>query len=104
MTRTTSRLAYKEIKEDGTAVSQSDYIYSLLNEIPVKDKKFGLTLKEIARVSGFEINAVSGRVNELKKNGKIKEIVQKVAIVAATLHTIVLTIVLFLVATIIIIF
>ena len=73
MTRTTSRLAYKEIQEDGTVVSQGDYIYSLLNDIAVKDQKFGLTLKEIARATGFEINAVSGRVNELKKKGKIKE-------------------------------
>ena len=73
MARTTSKIAYKEINEDGTRVSQSDYIHSIINSIPHSDKDFGITLKEIARQSGFEINAVSGRVNELKKNGSIKE-------------------------------
>ena len=32
------------------------------------------SLREIARHTGFEINAVSGRVNELKKDDLIKEI------------------------------
>ena len=73
MTRTTSRLTYKEINEDGTVVSQSDYIKSFVYAIPHHDKDFGITLKEIARQSGLEINAVSGRVNELKKNGYVEE-------------------------------
>jgi predicted transcriptional regulator len=73
MSRTTSRLAYKEINEDGTVVSQSDYIYSIVASLPKENKDFGITLKEIARQTGFEINAVSGRVNELKNNGSVKE-------------------------------
>ena len=71
MTRTTSRMAYKKINEDGTTTSQSDYIMHIIGLIPRSDKDFGITLKEIARQTGFEINAVSGRVNELKKNGNI---------------------------------
>ena len=73
MTRTTSRLAYKQINEDGTRVSQSDYIYSIVASIPNNYKNFGITLKEIARQTGFEINAVAGRVNELQYNGSFKE-------------------------------
>ena len=73
MTRTTSRMAYKKINEDGTITSQSDYIMHIIGLIPRSDKDFGITLKEIARQTGFEINAVSGRVNELKKNGNIEE-------------------------------
>ena len=73
MTRTTSRLAYKQIKGDGTTVSQSEYIQAFIDSIPHHDKDFGITLKEIARQSGLEINAVSGRVNELKKNGYVRE-------------------------------
>ena len=73
MTRTTSKITYKQIKEDGTTVRQSEYIKSFIYSIPHNDKDFGITLKEIARQSGLEINAVSGRVNELKKEEFIKE-------------------------------
>ena len=68
MSRTTSRLAYKEINEDGTVVSQSDYIQSFVDAIGHENKDFGITLRELTRFTGFDINAVSGRVNELKKN------------------------------------
>ena len=70
MTRITSRIAYKEINEDGTRVSQSDYIYSIVASVPKNDD---ITLKEIARLTGLEINSVAGRVNELKNNGSLKE-------------------------------
>ena len=73
MTRTTSKITYKQIKEDGTTVRQSEYIKSFIYSIPHNDKDFGITLKEIARQSGLEINAVSGRVNELKKDGHVEE-------------------------------
>ena len=73
MTRTTSRLAYRQINEDGTLSSQRDIIFSAIATIPEHDKNFGISLKEIARQTGFEINAVAGRVNELKKEDFIKE-------------------------------
>lgn len=73
MIRKTSIEAYRKIKKDGTKVSQSNEIYSMIKEVPKQDKNFGLTLKEISRATGFEINAVSGRVNELKKNNKVVE-------------------------------
>ena len=73
MTRTTSRIAYREINADGTLRSQKDIIFSAINMIPEHDRDFGISLKEIARQTGFEINAVAGRVNELKKEEFIKE-------------------------------
>jgi predicted transcriptional regulator len=71
--RLTSRVAYKQINKDGTAKSQTKIILDLINDLSNVDKGFGLSLKEIARQTGFEINAVSGRVNELKKNELVKE-------------------------------
>ena len=73
MTRTTSRMAYKEINKDGTLRSQKDIIFSAINMIPEHDKNFGISLKELARQTGFEINAVAGRVNELKKEEFVEE-------------------------------
>ena len=87
MTRTTSRIAYKEINEDGTRVSQSDYIYSIVASIPDNDKNFGLTLKEIARQTRLEINSVAGRVNELKNNGSLKECAKRKCRVTGRLVT-----------------
>ena len=73
MIRNTSRHAYRRINADGTLRSQKDIIFSAINMIPTIDKDFGITLKELARQTGFEINAVAGRVNELKKEEFIKE-------------------------------
>ena len=77
MTRTTSRLAYKELNEDGTRRSQKETILFVIGMIPESDKDFGLSLKEIVRQTGFEINAVSGRVNDLKKDGSIEECIKR---------------------------
>ena len=73
MSRTTSRMAYKKINEDGTATSQRQIILDMINNISNVNKSFGFSLKEISRQTGFEINAVSGRVNELKKQGRLVE-------------------------------
>ena len=73
MTRTTSRIAYREINADGTLRSQKDIIFSAINMIPEHDRDFGISLKELSHQTGFEINAVAGRVNELKKKEFIKE-------------------------------
>ena len=71
MARVTSRMAYREINENGTLMSQKDIIFSAINMI--NDRDFGISLKEISRQTGFEINAVAGRVNELKKEEFIIE-------------------------------
>ena len=71
MTRVTSRMAYREINENGTLMSQKDIIFSAINMID--DRDFGISLKELSRQTGLEINAVAGRVNELKKEEFIKE-------------------------------
>jgi|TARA_Y100000034_G_scaffold131555_1_gene192535 DNA-binding MarR family transcriptional regulator len=73
MIRNTSRHAYRRINADGTLRSQKDLIFSAINMIPSHDRNYGITLKELARQTGFEINAVAGRVNELKKEEFVEE-------------------------------
>lgn len=71
--RTTSKVAYNAINKDGTAKSQATIILDIIKNISNLEQGFGVSLKEIARQTGFEINAVSGRVNELKKSKLVKE-------------------------------
>ena len=67
MNRHTSRIAYKNIIEEGKADSQQSYIIRLLkHEAP-------LSRREISKATNIEIGSVSGRVNELKKEGRLKE-------------------------------
>tara|TARA_R100000781_G_C4039640_1_gene113525 strand:+ start:288 stop:581 length:294 start_codon:yes stop_codon:yes gene_type:complete len=63
----TSRIAYKEIKQDGTSSTQKQGILEA-----VKGSENGLSLREICKLTGFDINAVSGRVNDLKKEGMLE--------------------------------
>lgn len=65
MVTQTSKLAYREIHEDGTSFNQKDII---LNAVSLE----GSSLKEICQATGLEINAVSGRVNDLKKEGRLE--------------------------------
>lgn len=65
MIRETSRRAFREIQEDGTSSNQKELI---LNAVQMG----GSSLKEISQVTGIEINAVSGRVNDLKKEGRLE--------------------------------
>lgn len=62
--QTTSKIAYREISEDGTKTNQSRRVLDAVNMA-------GSSLKEISQKTGIEINAVSGRVNELKKKGML---------------------------------
>jgi len=62
---TTSKIAYKDINEDGTVLTQKDKIVEIMNILP--DGTY--SLRELKYLTGFDINAVSGRVNELKKDG-----------------------------------
>ena len=71
--RTTSRIAYKEITEEGTRLKQADAIYELIKSFAPLYEYKNLSLREIKSLCKYDINAISGRVNELKKNGRLKE-------------------------------
>ena len=69
MNRTTSRLAYNELKHSDGYKNQKDTIVEILEQYPN-----GLSLREICEKTGFDINAVSGWVNDLKKKYILEEI------------------------------
>ena len=66
---TTSRIAYKDINESGVSKNQKDIIYDIVNG---DNTGKGMSLKEISAFTGIEINAVSGRVNDLKKDNRLE--------------------------------
>ena len=68
MNRVTSALAYNELKYSGQHKNQKDIIIDLLIYYPK-----GLSLREICEKTGIDINAVSGRVNDLKKLAVVEE-------------------------------
>jgi len=70
MIKDTSRLAYREIQEEGTSCNQKEVI---LKAVSME----GSSLKEISQETGIEINAVSGRVNDLKKEGRLETIAKR---------------------------
>ena len=67
----TSKLAYKELNESGIGKTQKSKILYLVRDHYQNTKK-GLSLREISNMTNFEINAVSGRVNDLKKDGLLE--------------------------------
>jgi DNA-binding MarR family transcriptional regulator len=68
MIRQTSLDALKALTESGKLGLQEQTIYDHL-----ADHGEPLTLQEIAKVTGIGINAVSGRVNSMKKNNFLQE-------------------------------
>lgn len=62
----TSIEAYQKINEDGTVGQQAEEILKFL-----KFHGEPMTNKEIQQSTGLEISSVSGRVNDLKKHGKV---------------------------------
>ena len=60
-------MEYKEIVEDATVGKQAQKILDLL----IYSRP--LSLREIKERTEIEINAVSGRVNDLKKTGNVVE-------------------------------
>ncbi len=66
--RDSSLDAYAKIKESGQLGKQESVIYRFL-----LDRGDFMSLKEISRATGIEINAVSGRVNGMKAKGYIAE-------------------------------
>ena len=69
MIRETSLVAYNQLKIEGKELTQKDRILKLINE-----ENKPMSRKEISVVTGYEINAISGRVNTLLREGKIKEV------------------------------
>jgi len=70
MIATTSRKAYKEINQEGTVNTQKNNIMRVVTEY-YNMHGVGMSLREICAITEHEINAVSGRVNDLKKEGKL---------------------------------
>ena len=66
--RETSKIAYAQLKDSGGKQTQEERIVEILRE-----KGSSMSLREISAMTGFEINAVSGRVNTLKKEGRVLE-------------------------------
>jgi DNA-binding MarR family transcriptional regulator len=66
--RQTSLDAFKELNESGKLGMQEQVIYDKLAQHGEP-----LTLQEISRATGISINAVSGRVNGLKKKQLLQE-------------------------------
>ena len=71
--RKTSKAAYEHNRESGITGSQKKALHSLVDKMTNGRRGRGVTLKELSRESGLEINAVSGRINDLKKEGMIAE-------------------------------
>ena len=72
----TSKIAYKQINEEGVSSKQKDVIMEAIKNycnMEHYDKK-GISLQEIKKITGIEINAVSGRVNDLKNEGLLETI------------------------------
>ena len=68
----TSKAAYTDLKESGTLSKQQFLILDKMRYGGV------YTRKELQRAAGLEINAISGRVNELVKAGYIGVVAGKV--------------------------
>jgi hypothetical protein len=66
--RETSRQAYQELRDSGKLGSQTNQIYHELLRV-----KIDLSLQEISKNTGLGINAVSGRINEMKKKNLVRE-------------------------------
>jgi uncharacterized membrane-anchored protein len=65
--RSTSKEAYADLKEEGTLGKQEKEILDSMQ------RGWNYSLREIEKITGIQINAVSGRVNGLKKKGFLIE-------------------------------
>jgi len=66
--RTTSKIAYSGVQASGSTAVQRDQILDFLYS-----ESGPRSLREIQGFTGIDINAVSGRCNELKKDSKLYE-------------------------------
>jgi len=65
--RSTSLEAYEDLREEGTLGKQEKVIIDSMQQ------GWNYSLREIEKITGIQINAVSGRVNGLKKKGFVIE-------------------------------
>ena len=68
MIRTTSIMAYNELKGSGKQPKQKDIIFGVL-----KKNVSPMSLQEICNKTGMAINSVSGRVWDLKAENRVVE-------------------------------
>ena len=68
MVRTTSIIAFNDLKAANKHRTQKQIILDALRE-----NKTPMSLQEICDRTNFQINAVSGRVNDLKKSNQVVE-------------------------------
>ena len=66
--RNTSIIAYKDLQATKKYLTQKEIILNALRE-----NKTPMSLQEICDRTNFQINAVSGRVNDLKKANQVVE-------------------------------
>ncbi len=76
MPTTTSKLAYKQINEEGVSGKQKNVIMEAVKSYCNMEHydNEGISLREISLLTNIDINAVSGRVNDLKKDGELETI------------------------------
>ena len=73
MVRETSQIAYQSITNSGVLGIQQEQIVHFLRFNKVQNPESNFTRKEISKILDLEINAVTGRVNELVQSGEIVE-------------------------------
>ena len=76
MIQSTSAISFQWMTNSGILGSQQRQIMEFLTDNscdPKTGKHWNFTLKEIARILDIEINAISGRVNELKQKSLVIE-------------------------------
>ena len=71
MIRSASTESYKTIQDSGIGLTQEKLILDFMDKFHTAPTDW--TLKELSRALRMEINAVSGRVNGLKKRGAVSE-------------------------------
>ena len=69
----TSLSAYREIQSSGKLGTQQQLILERIRASNAKYGEHDFSLQEIAAITKLPINAVSGRVNDLKKAGMLVE-------------------------------
>ena len=71
MIRSASTASYKNIQDSGIGLTQEHLILAFMSKLTRPPTDW--TLKVLSRALRMEINAVSGRVNGLKKRGAVSE-------------------------------
>ena len=73
----TSKKAYKEITDEGIRKTQLDSILEVIDKNQSRYSDCAMSLREIKQNCKYDINAISGRVNELKKLHKVYRVTKR---------------------------